>query len=161
MYVNVEGGFCNTSKSFNWWCLYNWNGLEDIPVHRARRCDFVWHLLATWERPGMDFGKTPTSMGLTSLRLSQDVQSQGLGWLVVCLRSWPWHAAPSSISFTFLDHAEIPSLYALPSREHFRQPIVDYINPECLVSKSIETRRSCSGQRMMGMCWRQDTTGCW
>lgn len=25
-------------------------------------------------------------------------------------------------------------------REHFRQPIVDYINPECLVSKAVETR---------------------
>ncbi|CAK9101384.1 unnamed protein product [Durusdinium trenchii] len=26
------------------------------------------------------------------------------------------------------------------TKEHFRQPIVDYINPECLVSKHIETR---------------------
>lgn len=26
------------------------------------------------------------------------------------------------------------------AKEHFRQPIVDYINPECLVSKAIETR---------------------
>ena len=34
------------------------------------------------------------------------------------------------------------SLTSYTAREHFRQPIVDYINPECLVSKSIETRRS-------------------
>lgn len=33
------------------------------------------------------------------------------------------------------------SLTYTVAREHFRQPIVDYINPECLVSKCIETRR--------------------
>ena len=28
----------------------------------------------------------------------------------------------------------------LQHREHFRQPVVDYINPDCLVSKCIEKR---------------------
>jgi hypothetical protein len=30
----------------------------------------------SWLGPGMDFGKTPTSMALTCLRLSKDVQSR-------------------------------------------------------------------------------------
>jgi type I protein arginine methyltransferase len=35
---------------------------------------------------------------------------------------------------------DLTAAVARCTREHFRQPIVDYINPECLVSKCLETR---------------------